>query len=147
MQVTDAMVAKAHAEYHKVLGDKNRSDPMRAALTAALAEMWRKAIDDVAAERQRQSDVEGWTQDHDDRHSKGEMALAAACYAAPVRMFIADTVCGRGYEPFTRYRDAWPWADEWWKPKDRRNDLVRAAALIIAEIERLDRLPAPPMGK
>jgi hypothetical protein len=27
----------------------------------------------------------------------------------------------------------------WWKPKDRRRDLVRAAALIIAEIERLDR--------
>ena len=35
------MVAKAHAEYHKVLGDKNRSDPIRAALTAALAKMWR----------------------------------------------------------------------------------------------------------
>ena len=45
MQVTDAMVAKAHAEYHKVLGDKNRSDPMRAALIAALAEMWRAVSD------------------------------------------------------------------------------------------------------
>lgn len=35
----------------------------------------------------------------------------------------------------------WPlsWAKSWLKPKDRRRDLIRAAALIIAEIERLDR--------
>ena len=38
----------------------------------------------------------------------------------------------------------WPhtWDASWWKPKDRRRDLVRAGALIIAEIERLDRLDA-----
>jgi hypothetical protein len=36
----------------------------------------------------------------------------------------------------------WPWEDKWWKPKDRRRDLVRAGALIVAEIERLDRLAA-----
>lgn len=34
--VTDEMVARAHAEYHRVLGDATRSDPMRAALQAAL---------------------------------------------------------------------------------------------------------------
>ena len=33
----------------------------------------------------------------------------------------------------------WPWAAEWWKPKDCRRNLVRAGALILAEIERLDR--------
>jgi hypothetical protein len=33
----------------------------------------------------------------------------------------------------------WPWSREWWQPKDRRRDLVRAGALIVAEIERLDR--------
>src|SRR3569623_363940 len=37
-QVTDEIVNVAHAEYHKVLGDKNRSDPMRAALESALAD-------------------------------------------------------------------------------------------------------------
>lgn len=37
VQITDDMVARAHAEYHRVLGDANRSDPMRAALQAALA--------------------------------------------------------------------------------------------------------------
>ena len=35
--VTEAMVERAHAEYHKVLGDPNRSNPMRAALEAALS--------------------------------------------------------------------------------------------------------------
>jgi hypothetical protein len=31
------------------------------------------------------------------------------------------------------------WDRDSWKPKDRRRNLVRAAALLIAEIERLDR--------
>jgi len=46
----------------------------------------------------------------------------------------------------TRYADlspiswrTWPWAEKWWKPKNERRDLVKAAALILAEIERLDR--------
>ena len=30
----------------------------------------------------------------------------------------------------------WPWALNWWKPKDRRRDLIRAGALIVAELER-----------
>lgn len=36
----------------------------------------------------------------------------------------------------------WPWSREWWKPKNPRRDLVKAGALIVAEIERLDRLEA-----
>lgn len=98
-----------------------------------------KVIEEIAAERRRQIEKEGWSVEHDMRHFRGEIALAAACYASPERIFIAQTMAGRGYDPFIQYRDAWPWADEWWKPKDRRRDLVRAAALIIAEIERLDR--------
>lgn len=35
----------------------------------------------------------------------------------------------------------WPhsWASCWFKPTNRRRDLVKAAALLIAEIDRLDR--------
>ncbi|HCE9784511.1 TPA: hypothetical protein NH348_003290 [Pseudomonas aeruginosa] len=33
----------------------------------------------------------------------------------------------------------WPWDEEWWKPKSARENLVRAGALVLAEIERLDR--------
>lgn len=102
-----------------------------------------KVMAEIELERVRQVNKEGWTREHDDGHRRGELAQAAACYAAPERMFVGITAAGRGYEPFTLYRDAWPWNDEWWKPKDRRRDLVRAAALIVAEIERLDRANAP----
>jgi hypothetical protein len=85
------------------------------------------ALTDVAAERKRQRAVEGWTTEHDDTHISGEMARAAICYADPLNE-------GRDYPPVK-----WPWSPGWWKPKDRRRDLVRAAALITAEIERLDR--------
>lgn len=33
----------------------------------------------------------------------------------------------------------WPWDAKWWKPKNTRRDLVRAGALIVAELERMDR--------
>lgn len=93
-----------------------------------------QAATDVLAERSRQVEAEGWTPEHDDKHRHGEMAVAAACYA----LNAADDRDG----PEVRFVGAelWPWADEWWKPKDRRYDLVRAAALLLAEIERLDRV-------
>jgi hypothetical protein len=65
--------------------------------------------------------------------------VTIACYASPERIFVTSERVGRDYKPFTIYYDAWPWADKDWKPKDRRRDLIRAAALIVAEIERLDR--------
>lgn len=87
---------------------------------------------DIAAERQRQLDVEGWSPEHDDdEHKDGQLARAAACYANGGKVF---ELVGDGYP-----RHVWPWADTWWKPGDRRRDLIKAAALIVAEIERLDR--------
>jgi len=90
------------------------------------------ALNDIAAERKRQIEVEGWTPEHDDEHSGGEMGMAAACYADP-----SPSKWGAGGVPI-----AWPWKSNWWKPRDRRRDLVRAGALIVAEIERLDRAEA-----
>ena len=86
---------------------------------------------DVIAERRRQVSVEGWSAEHDDQHAKGEMAAAAANYALNASDWRGQRVLS-----------TWPWDYDWWKPKDRRRDLVRAAALIIAEIERLDRRAA-----
>jgi hypothetical protein len=86
------------------------------------------AIEAIAAERQRQIEGEGWTPEHDDEHADGSLAIAAACYAR------GRFSRGSDYPP-----PQWPWSREWWKPKDRRSDLVRAGALIVAEIERLDR--------
>lgn len=92
-------------------------------------------IHEIAAERKRQVEVEGWTPEHDDAHRSGEMACAAACYALCAGVGSNDLIGLLG-----RY---WPWSVEWWKPKGRRRDLIRAAALIVAEIERLDRAASP----
>lgn len=42
------------------------------------------AEQDVLDERRRQIDVEGWSADHDDKHRRGEIAMAAI--AAVLRM-------------------------------------------------------------
>lgn len=87
------------------------------------------AILDVVAERQRQKTIEGWTPEHDDEHCNGELAMAAVCYINET-----GTVNRNGGKPW-----GWPWDASWWKPKTRRRNLVKAGALILAEIERLDR--------
>lgn len=84
-------------------------------------------IAEIAAERRRQVEAEGWTPEHDDAHTRGELAFAAVCYADPL------------YREREQAPLKWPWDARCWKPKDRRRDLIRAAALLVAEIERLDR--------
>ena len=100
-----------------------------------------KATRDVLAERQRQVSVEGWTPKHDDEHGDGSMALAAACYACNAATWEAHepSISDAEYVKLSAPGFRWPWAVKWWKPKNQRRDLVRAAALILAEIERLDR--------
>lgn len=111
------------------------------------------ALNDIAAERARQISIEGWTPEHDDEHGKAEMATAAACYALladPLRSFPVDHTRKISHYyarhddgPQPVYKDVpkfWPWDAQWWKPKGQRADLVRAGALILAEIERLDRI-------
>ena len=95
-----------------------------------------KALEDIAAERQRHFDVEGWTPEHDDEHKRGELAGAAACYILN-NLSIDNTWLQSSVKQMVR--ELWPWAKSWWKPKDKRSDLVRAGSLIVAEIERLDR--------
>lgn len=91
------------------------------------------AARDVLAERQRQISTEGWTPEHDDRYVNGDLASAASCYV--INVCEGGDPEGEGRPPF-----GWPWSAEWWKPTDRRRDLVKAGALILAEIERLDRI-------
>ncbi|KJM83992.1 hypothetical protein SS33_24890 [Enterobacter kobei] len=94
------------------------------------SQAWR----DVTAERQRQITAEGWTPEHDDEYEHGELADAAGCYALHSEIFDC---AGEPPRP-------WPWPDEWWKPTNRRRDLVKAGALILAEIERIDRQEQAP---
>lgn len=96
-------------------------------------------IDLIAAERSRQINEEGWTPEHDDSHQNGEMAKAAACYAVGEDIPVfRGTLQGVGFEGDPRIHRLWPWEAEWWKPSaDRGRNLVKAGALIAAELDRL----------
>lgn len=81
---------------------------------------------EIWKEREQQEEREGYDADHDDEHVNDELATAAAVYAL-----------GPEYEKIDE--TLWPWHPDEPKFKDRRRDLIRAAALLVAEIERLDR--------
>ena len=85
-------------------------------------------IEDIRKERIRQIEKEKFDYTHDQMHPEGVLALAAAHYAAMAFRPGRDLIIP----------DGWPWDNKWWKPKTPRKDLIRAAALIVAEIEKLD---------
>jgi len=115
-------------------------------------------IELIGVERQRQIEAEGWTPEHDDAHTDGSLALAAVCYATPIRLY-------EKYEHAAGLSLDDPWPDSWdlqWDKRltygsCRRNPghlppdprtyskaeridlLVKAGALIAAEIDRLQR--------
>lgn len=115
---------------------------VKADLLALVAQDWQvpQAWRDVQTERARQVASEGWTPEHDDEHSAGQMARAAACYA------LAGSCAPNDETAALLVSLAWPWAPEWWKPTTSRRDLMKAAALILAEMERLDRAAMPAQG-
>jgi hypothetical protein len=94
----------------------------------------------IAAERERQIKGEGWTLEHDDAHKYGELAAAASCYAHHANCQI------RKFQPsYIKNRPSdWPWDAKWWKPSAFPvHNLVKAGALIVAELDRLARLAKP----
>lgn len=95
------------------------------------------AIELISEERKRQVEQKGWTPEHDDGHINSEIAIAAAAYALPTEVFYPD-----GWYWITERDDIWPWVDSIFKPTpyDRIRELTKAGALIVAEIERLQRI-------
>ena len=85
----------------------------------------------IAQERHRQIATKGYSMSHDQQHTKDELSLAAACYATPDRLRNLD---GSESKP-----NDWPFGVEWWKPdpENRIRELVKAGALIVAELDRL----------
>ena len=98
----------------------------------------------ITDERRRQVTQEGWTPEHDDSHTEGELVDAAMVYYhVAIERIHWSRVLGRC--------SIWPWSLEWFKPwkkdlaagekvVDRRRCLVKAGALIRAERERLVRI-------
>lgn len=89
------------------------------------------ALAAIAAERRRQIEEEGYDASHDDMETKGQLAIAAACYLS------YQSHLGSQIEEW------WPWDFKHWKPSaDRKIDLIKAGALIVAELERIARAEA-----
>lgn len=107
----------------------------------------------ICRERARQIAHEGWSPEHDVKHTDGSLAMAGACYASPLPIYIKhQPECWPAF-----YEDPWPWEKKWDKrpavvdPKHRpltneaykivlRNRiraLEKAGALVAAEIDRL----------
>ena len=118
------------------------------------------AVEEIAAERERQVGQEGWTHEHDDQHDDESLALVAALYATPLPLYDVQQ-----HSNGVRWKDPWPWhhfetyhrygdGDPVFKVIDgdkrakhsKRQRLVIAGALIIAEIERLDRAALQAQG-
>lgn len=102
----------------------------------------------IRKERRRQVTEEKWSRSHDDTHRNDEMAAAAACYAAG-NMFLQVTGPNPRWSDHCantqpRFRTFHIWPQGWhYKPTSRIRMLVKAGALIAAEIDRLQRLDAP----
>lgn len=96
----------------------------------------------IFEERMRQVTGERWTQEHDDTHEAGQLAIAGACYALE-----GIWVNVGGVNTNSLAFSAWPWDSDWWKPgKDRIRQLAKAGALIAAEIDRIIREDAKGAG-
>ena len=83
----------------------------------------------IAAERERQVAVEGWTPEHDDAHGDRALAKAAGVYAMPFNGSWKETL--------------WPFPEPFKHAErtvaGRIRELSKAGALVAAEIDRLQR--------
>jgi hypothetical protein len=91
---------------------------------------YQHSIELIAKERNRQIEQEGYDIKHDNSHIHGEIANAAAYYAATPL-----------YRKIYALEGLWVWDKKYLKPtpNNRVKELVKAGALIAAEIERLQR--------
>lgn len=83
----------------------------------------------ITAERERQVTQEGWTAAHDDTHTTFQLSRAAVCYIRESKGSLFGSSAPKD----------WPFDLEQWKSSERIDDLVKAGALVAAEIDRLQR--------
>lgn len=95
---------------------------------------------EIRDERKRQVTDEGYDLAHDDRHDPGELVRAASVYTLFASLPETDRDFAKRHGPHLFGTNmVWPWDRAYFKLSDPRRDLIKAAALIVAEIERMDR--------
>lgn len=85
----------------------------------------------VAKERTRQIVEKGYTAEHDDEHTDGSIADAGACYAATEMIYQRVDI--------EYFREVYKWDLDYFTKSqhDRKEQLVIAASLIMAEYDRI----------
>lgn len=88
------------------------------------------ALEMIAEKHRTNREHKGYTEHHDDQHVAGELADGAIA-------FIMQDLEGTSKNA----KDWWPFEEETFEPSDDPiRNLVKAGALIVAEIERRQRL-------
>jgi len=91
----------------------------------AMADPMRSGAFMIVDERRRQIYGEGYTEQHDDQHTNGELGRAASAY-----------IYANNFQLGIRL---WPFERGIFRPTTTIKNLVKAGALIAAEIDRLKR--------
>ena len=108
------------------------------------------SIDLITKERRLQITEKKYDDKHDDYHDKGELLQAAKCYIEYVCLNskIMDNTNDSYVNNLKIYRSGkrpenWPpqFDKDSWNPDSPIRDLVKAAALIAAEVDRRMRIP------
>lgn len=101
-------------------------------------------IDLITAERVRQINEEGYSIERDlAEYKNDELIKAAIVYAMhpalrDTEIMPCNNGCAQNRYATTVKRFLWPWDEKYWKrSSDRKRDLVKAGALIAAEIDRM----------
>lgn len=99
-----------------------------------------RLTNEIERERRRQIAGKGYQPETDDHYIHGELARAAAVYTIYAALPDLDREHAQGLGPMHYSTDfLWPWDNTHFKLTNPRRDLIKAAALILAELERLDR--------
>lgn len=128
----DTPASPVASNEQKVLGQKLAAASSRITQLEAAAIL--PAVMRIMDERKRQVGVEDFHADRDDKYVRGELAKAAASYA-----WEAAAAVEHGTNLDQDVPASWPWDHSWWKPDTAERMLEKAGAMIVAEIERLER--------
>lgn len=134
MKVTYTLTIVSDCNYRATT--EGRCDVGQYAAALGMLEGEARVIADIVAERLHQVNDHGHSAEHDDTHVNDEIAAAACFYAMPPAARDWDA-SGTGYG--STFGEAIAPADWTLVAGERRQDLVKAAAMLVAEIERLDR--------
>lgn len=125
----------------ELIGETERERGLKAAARGSARDLQAIGVALIATERRRQVVEEGWDAEHDDDHADGSLALAAAAYAVPESRRVMEIHKHGMSLKLHLVTLFWPrgWSARWWKPtpNERIRELVKAGALIAAEIDRL----------